>query len=311
MDLDFTLPLNGTKLHFRVRGKREKNPFLLLLHGGPGFSSHMFAPWGETLENRCTVIYLDQRGCGQSERLTPETSKNFTVANLLKDIEAVRGHLKLENWFVLGHSWGGMLGLEYVAQFPKVVRGYVHMDGLISQPLSQDAIFAAAKTWIERDAKSEKPEQQARGKRLAPFVDYGRTLPQGTQRLLSAMQFAMSLPELYYADLKTQATYQERISASLKQAGISPSVLYANEPGMALAQYDSYATRDARPLFPKITVPTLVLNGNQDGVIPPEHARIAAKGIRGAHLELLDRCGHFPFVEQPEKTTQAILKFIA
>ncbi len=79
---------------------------------------------------------------------------------------------------------------------------------------------------------------------------------------------------------------------------------------MALAQNDAYATRDTRPLFPKITVPTLVLSGNQDGVIPPEHARMAAKGIRGARLELLDRCGHFPFVEQPVKTTQAILKLV-
>jgi pimeloyl-ACP methyl ester carboxylesterase len=211
---------------------------------------------------------------------------------------------------VLGHSWGGMLGLEYTAAFPKVVRGYLHMDGLISQPLSQDAIFAAAGEWVKRDAKSESTEQQARGKRLAPYVDYGPKLPPGTQRLLSAMQFAMSLPELYYADLKQQAAYQTRIMAALKAYKIPESVLYASEPGMALAQNDSYATRDARSLFPKITVPTLILNGNQDGVIPPEHARIAAKSIRGARLELLDRCGHFPFVEQPEKTTRAILTFI-
>lgn len=270
----------------------------------------MFYPWGIALESKLNLVYLDQRGSGESERLTPETAKNFTVANLLKDLEAVRAHLKLENWFVLGHSWGGMLGLEYVAAFPKMVRGYVHMDGLISQPLSQDAIFAAAGAWVKRDAASQSPERQARGKRLAPFVDYGPKLPPGTQRLLSAMQFAMALPELYYADLKQQAVYQEKVVAALNAYKISESVLYASEPGMALAQHDAYATRDVRTLFPKITVPTLVLNGNQDGVIPPEHARLAAKGIRGARLELLDRCGHFPFVEQPEKSTQAILKLV-
>ncbi|WP_309714164.1 alpha/beta fold hydrolase [Armatimonas sp.] len=202
------------------------------------------------------------------------------------------------------------MGLEYVAAFPKAVRGYVHMDGLISQPLSQDAIFAAAGEWVKRDALSESAERRARGKRLAPFVDYGPKLPPGTQRLLSAMQFAMSLPELYYADLKQQAAYQAKIIAALKAYKVPESVLYANEPGIALAQNDGYATRDAQSLFPKITVPTLILNGNQDGVIPPEHARLAAKGISGARLELLDRCGHFPFVEQPEKTTQAILKLV-
>ncbi len=202
MDTDFRILCDGSKLHFRVRGTSDRNPYLLLLHGGPGFSSHMFYPWGAALESKLNLVYLDQRGCGESERLTVETAKSFTMANLLKDIEAVRTHLKLEKWFVLGHSWGGMLGLEYAAAFPKAVRGYIHMDGLILQPLSQDAIFAAAGEWVKRDVASESAERQARGKRLAPFVDYGPKLPPGTQRLLSAMQFAMSLPELYYVDLK-------------------------------------------------------------------------------------------------------------
>ncbi|WP_309714162.1 alpha/beta fold hydrolase [Armatimonas sp.] len=105
MDTDFRVLCNGTKLHFRVRGTSAKNPHLLLLHGGPGFSSHMFYPWGVALESKLNLVYLDQRGCGESEKLTPQTAKSFTVATLLKDIEAVRAHLKLGKWFVLGHSW--------------------------------------------------------------------------------------------------------------------------------------------------------------------------------------------------------------
>lgn len=309
MERDYLEPLNGTKLHFRVRGENPKNPYLLILHGGPGYSAHMFYPWGKSLEKTLNVVYLDQRGCGESERLTTGTMKTFMVKNLLADIEAVRKFLKVDSWFVLGHSWGGMLGLEYVAASPKFIRGYIHMNGLLSQPLSQDAIFQSAATQIKQDLKSEDPTRIERGKRLEPYLTIGPKLPAGTQRMLSAMQFAMSLPELYYADLKNQAGYQKQITASITALKLAPSVLYANEPGFALAQNDNYATRTAEPLLPKISIKTLVLHGTSDGVIPTAHARRVASGIRSAKLTLLERCGHFPFAEQPDKTTKTILEF--
>lgn len=309
MDRDYLELLNGTKLHFRVRGENPKNPYLLILHGGPGYSAHMFYPWGKSLEKALNIVYLDQRGCGESERLTTTTMKTFTVKNLLADIEGVRKFLKVDSWFVLGHSWGGMLGLEYVAASPKSIRGYIHMNGLLSQPLSQDAIFQGAAAQITQDLKSEDPMRVERGKRLEPYLTIGPKLPTGTQRMLSAMQFAMSLPELYYVDLKNQAGYQKQITASITALKLAPSVLYANEPGFALTQNDNYATRTAEPLLPKITVKTLVLHGTSDGFIPTAHARRVASGIRAAKLTLLERCGHFPFAEQPEKTTKAILEF--
>jgi proline iminopeptidase len=310
MDQNYLEALNGTKLHFRVRGDNPKASYLLLLHGGPGYSAHMFYPWGKSLEKSLNVVYLDQRGCGESERLTPETMKTFTVKNLLADIEAVRAFLKIDSWFVLGHSWGGMLGLEYAAQSPKRVRGYIHMNGLLSQPLSQEAIFQAAAQWVKRDIASGDPARIERGKRLEPYLSIGPKFPAGPQRMMSAMQFALSLPELYYADLKKQKSYEQEINAALATYKLSPAVLYANEPGFALAQNDGYATRTAELLLSKLSAKTLVLHGTSDGIIPAAHARQVAQGIRGAKLALLEHCGHFPFAEQPEKTTRALLEFL-
>jgi proline iminopeptidase len=310
VEKNYSEKLSGTKLHFLVRGENPKNPYLLILHGGPGFSAHMFYPWGKSLEKKLNVVYLDQRGCGESERLTPETQKTFTIKNLLADLEAVREFLKLKNWYVLGHSWGGMLGLEYAAMFPNRVQGFIDMDGLLSQPMSQDAIFHAASEWVKKDLKSADKARIARGKQLEPYLTIGPKLPAGPQRMMSAMQFAMSLPELYYASLVRRDAYQKLIQSEVAQRKLSPTVLYANEPAFSLVQNDSYAIRTAEPLLSKISVRTLVLHGKNDGIIPVTHAQKVAQGIRNAKLIALDNCGHFPFAEQPEKATRAILEFI-
>ncbi len=310
MEKNYFEKLNGTKLHFLVRGENPKNPYLLILHGGPGFSAHMFYPWGKSLEKKLNVVYLDQRGCGESERLTVETQKTFTVKNLLTDIEAVREFLKIKNWYVLGHSWGGMLGLEYAVAFSDKLLGLIDMDGLLSQPMSQDAIFAAASEWVKKDLETTDRARIERGKRLEPYLTIGPKLPAGPQRMMSAMQFAMSLPELYYANLANRDAYQKKIEAEITKQKISPTVLYANEPAFALVQNDGYATRTAEPLLSRIKTRTLVVHGKNDGIIPVAHAQKVSQGIRGAKLILLDNCGHFPFAEQPEKTTQAILKFV-
>ena len=73
---------------------------------------------------------------------------------------------------------------------------------------------------------------------------------------------------------------------------------------------DHFLTRDDTLLPAKLLVPTLILNGKHDGVIPPSTAGAAHAAIKGSQILELDDCGHFPFFEQPEKTTSAVLLFI-
>lgn len=162
-DEDHKVDLNGTSLHFRVRGTDKSHTYMLILHGGPGFSSHMFYAWGPNLEKTGNIVYFDQRGCGESAHLkfanplspTQEEVKGYNITNFLKDIEAVREYLKIDKWYVLGHSWGGMLGLEYAMEHPEHIIGYIHMDGLLSQPLMQNAILERAETKYRKDSDNK------------------------------------------------------------------------------------------------------------------------------------------------------------
>ena len=321
-DEDYHEKLNGTTLHFRVRGEDRKNPYLLILHGGPGYSAFMFYPWGASLEKKLNVVYLDQRGCGGSERLKfkslfapkPDEIADYTIPNLIKDLEAVRSFLKVESWFVLGHSWGGMLGLEYVSVHAKQVKGYIHMDGLLSTPMATSAICDSAEAKYKPLKESDDATRKKQAEIVLKSVDKIRSLPEeNPQRFMSALQLATGPAGLYFA--MDQATgfkqLQQRISAALTSYNVPPQVLQAaQEPPLALMQTEQYLTRDCRPLLSKIKVRTLVINGQQDGVITPKIAQLVRRGIEGSQITLIENCGHFPFGEQPEATTKAILNFI-
>jgi len=314
-DEDHHEVINGAMLHFRVRGADKANPYLVILHGGPGFSSHMFYSWGPSLEKSLNVVYLDQRGCGESARLSvanvmdpkPSEIKGYTFSTLAADIEGVRQFLKVGKWYVLGHSYGGMLGLEYVAAHPDHVLGYIHMDGLVSVPQMQNAILDnAAKKFAATTPKDTADLAAAAQLRALP--------PDNPARMFGAFGLAMGPAGLYFAgDQKAQfAAFYGQLGTAIKPYGIPYTALMpANEPAVALIANDHFLTRDDTPLLGKISVPTLIINGKQDGVITPQSAEAAHAAIKGSQLAELDNCGHFPFFEQPEKTTSAIVGFIS
>ena len=313
-DEDHHETINGAMLHFRVRGTDKAHPYLVILHGGPGFSAHMFYPWGASLEKTLNVVYLDQRGSGESARLsvanvmapTPAEVKGYTVANLVADIEGVRQSLKVDKWYVLGHSWGGMLGLEYVTAHPGHVIGYIHMDGLVSVPQMQDAVLDnAAKKFAAAKPKDDAGLAQVKQLRALPTDN--------PIRLFGALGLAMGPAGLYFAGDQAAgfAAGFGQIGAAVAPYHLSPAALaLASEPGAALIVNDHYLTRDDTPLLAKVTVPTLIINGKQDGVIPPSAAEAAHTAIKGSQLVELDDCGHFPFFEQPVTTTALVLTFV-
>ena len=314
-DEDHHEMINGAMLHFRVRGTDKANPYVVILHGGPGFSSHMFYAWGPSLEKSLNVVYLDQRGCGESARLSvadpmnpkPSEIQGYTLSTLVADIEGVRQFLKVDKWFVLGHSYGGMLGVEYALAHPDHVLGYIHMDGLVSVPQMQAAILDnAAKKFAAATPKDDADLATVHQLQVLP--------PDNPARMFGAFGLAMGPAGLYFSGDQRSAfaAFFGQIGAAVAPYHLPPAALApAQEQAAALIANDHFLTRDDTPLLPKITVPTLIINGRQDGVVTPQSAEAVHAAIKGSQLVLLDSCGHFPFFEQPEKTTQAILAFTA
>jgi proline iminopeptidase len=97
---------------------------VLTLHGGPGFN-HYYLECLEDFLPRANVRfwYYDQLGCGFSD--APDDTSLWTVDRYREEVEQVRRALGLERFILYGHSWGGMLGMEYALKYPQHLAGLV------------------------------------------------------------------------------------------------------------------------------------------------------------------------------------------
>lgn len=91
---------------------------VLLLHGGPGFSHDYLDNFRDFLPDAGIGFYFyDQLGCGNSDR--PNDDSLWTIARYTSEVEAVRKGLGLDKMILYGHSWGGMLAIEYALKYPQ------------------------------------------------------------------------------------------------------------------------------------------------------------------------------------------------
>lgn len=128
------IEVEGGKIWYRIHGEGAKTP-VLLLHGGPGSSSFYLEPLKELSDER-PVIFIDQLGCGRSTRITDTTL--MTIEKNVEQLEQVRKALKLDRFYLYGHSWGTMLGLDYYLKYPKGIQALIFASPLFSTKIWTD-----------------------------------------------------------------------------------------------------------------------------------------------------------------------------
>lgn len=97
---------------------------VLLLHGGPGFSHDYFECFEDFLPKEgIEIYYYDQLGCGNSD--IPADTSLWTISRYVNEVEQVRKGLGLDNFYLLGHSWGSMLAMEYLHKYQHHVKAAV------------------------------------------------------------------------------------------------------------------------------------------------------------------------------------------
>ncbi|WP_103068820.1 alpha/beta fold hydrolase [Aquimarina sediminis] len=148
------ITIGGVEQFVLIRGNNKNNPLLLILHGGPGAPElPMFRKHNRVLENHFTVAYWDQRGAGKST--SPDILENsFTLQQSIVDAHELTKYLKREyqkeKIFLFGHSWGSLLGLKTVSEFPDDYFAFIGTGQMVNQPKSDSLSYEFIKKTAQR-----------------------------------------------------------------------------------------------------------------------------------------------------------------
>jgi proline iminopeptidase len=270
----------GRRLAYHVYG--EGSP-VIAIPGGPGYS-HTYLRMPE-LERRCRVIYLDNIGTGNSDRLPDPAgySRAADVANL----EEFRKHLGMERLTLLGHSAGGFIAQEYALDRPDhverlVLYGTTPTNGA-EFDLSLDTELAA----------------RARDPRYTAAID---SLREAFSRRLDQSEANAIMSEalkLYLYDFEAG------------NGSVLRAVRLASDLDVVRMQQGTAVDFDYRPRLPSLEIPTLIVTGARDFICAPRLAEMIRAGIPGSRLVTMQRSGHLAHLEEPELFADAVASFLA
>jgi proline iminopeptidase len=160
------IPIGGSRQWISVRGRDRSNPILLMIHGGPA-SPEMPTSWyfQSGWEDYFTVVQWDQRGSGKSYNANNPQSIQPTLSleRITEDAHEVAQYLLARyaqpKLFVLGHSWGSLVGLQLAHRHPELLYAYVGMGQIIngreSERVGYQMTLQAARTQGNAKAVAE------------------------------------------------------------------------------------------------------------------------------------------------------------
>ncbi|WP_265129795.1 alpha/beta fold hydrolase [Chryseobacterium oranimense] len=250
------------KINYKISGKGEA---CIYVPGGPGQGFPSFELLGgNNLEKNLQMIYMDQRGSGSSG-----TSDNYHLNAMVRDIEELRQHLKLDKVFLLAHSFGGIIAVNYAKQYPQ------HTKGLILANITLH--FLNDKTLKEQ-------------------IAYGNSLLQLQNKTIPKDSLSTELSKISAALRKKRIGYKfltediETIKQTDKIDSLHPRII---DFGMAVIskpkEFPEYYA-DYAPLTKDIHVPVLVITGKKDKAVGTQHYKTfrfpdqKVVAIDGGHL---------------------------
>jgi proline iminopeptidase len=133
LDTAFLLPINGVKQYVEIKAASKTKPVLLFIHGGPSWpATPMNRKYNHDLAQDFIFVSWDQRNCGKSQT---DTTVTLTPALYVEDAHQLTQFLQRtfhqRKIFVIGHSWGSLIGVMLVQQYPQDYAAYIGMSQFI------------------------------------------------------------------------------------------------------------------------------------------------------------------------------------
>ena len=264
--------VNGLRVHVSDEGANNSAVPIVLIHG-TGASLHTWDGWVSELKNERRVIRFDLPGFGLTG---PEPDNNYTIEQYTNYVVGILDSLGVSEAIIAGNSLGGYIAWATAVRYPNRVSKLVLVDAS-GYPYEAESVPIAFKLSQNKLAKLL----------LKNFI------PKFVIR--SSVENVFGNPALvtdYLVDRYYELTLREGNRAAIKERFVQ------TQPG------------ELRKLLPKLTIPTLILWGAKDKLIPLKLGKRFEKDIPNSSLIIFDELGHVPHEEAPQITVSPVLDFI-
>lgn len=286
------IQIGNHRLHVETYGD-PSSPAVIYIHGGPGQGCYHFVhAQAELLAGDLYLVAVDQRGAMRSDPLTP--GSDISTEDIAKDLEAVRMHLGLTTWYLIGHSAGAATAVDYAVAHPESVSGLVlDCPALDADLIDRWRLPLAADLFVQMG----RPDLAARARELSSQDDQ---LTPATYDLLN--QLGDKRNELFFVSAAAAADFDQ-----VAERSGHPEDVWNRGESHAPILADLYHSR--LHLLGTLSCPLFLVRGVDDPVSPPTvvSAIRAAPSFAGA-VEVAG-ARHFPSFEQPEAYAHAVIAF--
>lgn len=267
------IDVDGMKVHVRDEGPRDA-PVIVLLHGSNS-SLHTWEPWTKILSANYRVIAFDQAGHGLTG---PHPKRDYSIAAFVAAVDGVTQKLGVTKFTLGGNSMGGGIAVAYAIKHPEKLDGLVLVDA--------------------GGAPDAKPKSLPIGFRIAQTPGLRSLALYITPRILLEKSLHDSVSVQSIATPAMIDRYWELL----------------RYPGNRQATIDRFATPRV-PIDPSairaIKVPTLIIWGEDDKLIPFSAGKWFAANIAGATLRSYKNVGHAPMEEAAKATADDVIAWLA
>lgn len=266
--MHYFVTTDKTKIFYTLNRYENTNYTLVFLHGLGGDMTAWSPIIKDLNKRKISNLYLDLRGHGFSSR--PLLVSSYNLNRMSEDITEILFKLKLENYILIGHCFGGIVSTHVVSSSPNICNKLI----LVNTPIKAPVLGGFTKKEILSGLLQKIASILPRSKRSVhrDFTKFIGTADYSIKRLLSDI-LATSL-----------RSYISILSITLKL--------------------------DIIPILKQIKIPTLVISGTNDSIAGPKTAKVIASNISRSRLVLIKGENHILPINNPAVLKKEILKFI-
>ncbi len=291
-----------------IKGKNVNNPIILFLHGGPGNPEYVFAKNSSlNLEDNFTVCWWEQRGTGMSysSDIKPGT---ITLEQMISDTVEVTNYLRerfgKEKVYLMGHSWGSFLGIHVAERYPELYEAYIGI-GQVTNQIESEKMGYAKMLEVAQSRGDTKSLEKLKQFNLADVENSSPKYLMARSEIMMKQGYGVFHKPISKFSLLLPIFQLDEYTLADKYGYAMGSALCLDQP-INKIQFST-------SLFDTINelkLPVYITHGAFDAQVSYQLSKEYFDQLQAPlkRFYTFDNSAHSPFVEEPDKFTQIMLK---